>query len=148
SSTMQLSTILLMAVAAIPSFATPASASSLSMMASDAPLWTIKSFLRTCNAPDTSCAYSFSIDTYSSTATPCTYTVTGSLASRAAYNSVQCGPFVVSSTWSGQFGPNEGFQTLAVVQGKTIIYPAYLDRQLVSGQVVSPDQSYAPQSLP
>ncbi|KAL8884189.1 MAG: hypothetical protein Q9215_007707 [Flavoplaca cf. flavocitrina] len=145
---MRPSTILLMTLAAIPSFAAPAPASSLSMMASADPQWTISSFLRTCNAPDTSCTYSFSIDTHAGAATPCTYTVGGGPASRAAYNSIQCGPFFISSTWSGQFGPNEGFQTLAVVQGRTIVYPAYLDRQLVNGRVVSPDQSYAPQSLP
>ncbi|KAI4264788.1 MAG: hypothetical protein L6R42_000120 [Xanthoria sp. 1 TBL-2021] len=147
---MQLPTILLSALAAIPSLAAPAPApaSSLSMMASAAPQWTLKSFLRTCNAADTSCDYSFSIDTHAGAATPCAYHVTGTPASRTTYNSIQCGSFVISSTWSGQFGPTEGFQTLGVVQGRTIVYPAYKDNQLVNGRIVAPDQSYAPQNLP
>ncbi|KAI4174436.1 MAG: hypothetical protein LQ343_002373 [Gyalolechia ehrenbergii] len=145
---MHFSPILLSALAAIPSLAAPGPASSLSMMAAAAPQWTIKSFLRTCNAANTSCTYSYSIDTHAGAATPCTYTVTGNPAARASYNNVQCGTFTISSNWSGQFGPDNGFQTLAVVQGRTIVYPAYTDKQLVNGQVVSPDQSYAPQNLP
>ncbi|KAL8939949.1 MAG: hypothetical protein Q9216_003075 [Gyalolechia sp. 2 TL-2023] len=145
---MHLSTIFLSALAAIPSLAAPAPTPELSMMAASAPLWTIKSFVRTCNDANTSCTYSYSIDTQSGAATPCTYIVAGNPAARASYNNVQCRSFTLSSNWSGQFGPDNGFQTLAVVQGRTIIYPAYTDKQLVNGQVVSPDQSYAPQNLP
>ncbi|KAL8957908.1 MAG: hypothetical protein Q9183_005942 [Haloplaca sp. 2 TL-2023] len=145
---MQLSTVLLTTLAAVPSLAAPGPASALSMMTSTTTQWTIKSFLRTCNHDDSSCDYSFGIDTHAGAATPCTYTVAGHPASRASYNNIHCGDFVIGSTWSGQFGVDEGFQTLSVVQGRTIVYPAYLDRQLVNGQAVSPDQSYAPQQLP
>lgn len=147
---MHFSTIFLTALAAIPSsLAAPAPVADISMMSAAAPQWTIKSFVRTCNAANTSCKYSYSIDTHSgAAATPCTYTVGGNPASRASYNNVKCGTFTISSNWSGQFGAGNGFQTLAVVQGRTIVYPAYTDKQLVSGKVVSPDQSYAPQNLP
>ncbi|KAL8673949.1 MAG: hypothetical protein Q9168_001644 [Polycauliona sp. 1 TL-2023] len=145
---MHFSTVFLGALAAIPALSAPAPANAVSMMASAASQWTIKSFVRTCNAANTSCKYSYSIDTHAGAPTPCTYTVTGNPAARASYNNVQCGAYVVSSSWSGQFGPNQGFQTLAVVTGRTIIYPAYKDSQLANGVVVSPDQSYAPQNLP
>ncbi|KAL8851012.1 MAG: hypothetical protein Q9221_004095 [Calogaya cf. arnoldii] len=143
---MHFSTVILAALTAIPALSAPATA--VSMMAATTPQWTIKSFIRTCNDANTSCNHSFSIDTHVGAATPCSYTVTGNPASRASYNDIQCGAYTISSTWSGQFGPNEGFQTLAVVQGRTIVYPAYTDNQLANGKVVSPDQSYSPQNLP
>ncbi|KAG6986638.1 hypothetical protein G7Y79_00075g099100 [Physcia stellaris] len=139
--------LLLAALAAIPALSAPTPAEK-SMMAAAAPQWTIKSFVRTCNAGNTSCNYAFSIDTHSAPATPCAYTVTGNPASRASYNNVKCGAYTISSNWSGQFGDGNGFQTLAVVNGRTIVYPAYTDKQLVNGKVVTPDQSYAPQNLP
>ncbi|MCJ1275197.1 hypothetical protein MMC21_002998, partial [Puttea exsequens] len=87
-------------------------------MVASTPQWTVVSFKRTCNPPDSSCAYSYSIDTHISAATPCSYTATGSPASRASYNNVKCGGYTISSSWSGQFGAGNGFQTLAVTNGK------------------------------
>ena len=144
---MHFQTILIAAMAALPAMSAPAPVEK-SMMAAAAPQWTIKSFLRTCNTANTSCKYSFSIDTHTAPATPCSYTAVGNPASRVSYNNKKCGPYTISSNWSGQFGPNNGFQTLAVVNGKTIVYPAYTDKQLVNGKIVTPDQSYAPQNLP
>ncbi|KAL8830140.1 MAG: hypothetical protein Q9191_001601 [Dirinaria sp. TL-2023a] len=146
---MHLRALLLAAVsAALPSssLATPLEKSM--MASSSTPQWTIESFKRTCNAADTSCAYSYSIDTHTAPATPCSYTVTGNPAARASYGNIQCGVYTVSSSWSGQFGAGKGFQTLAVTDGKLIVYPAYTDAQLVNGQTVSPDQSYTPQNVP
>lgn len=141
--------LLLAAMAALPAMTAPAPASTeVSMMAATVPQWTIKSFVRTCDNANTSCKYSYSIDTHIAPVTPCSYTVTGNPASRVSYNNIKCGAYTISSAWSGQFGENNGFQTLAVTDGKVIIYPAYSDRQLVNGQVVSPDQSYTPQNLP
>ncbi|KAL8676300.1 MAG: hypothetical protein Q9186_007172, partial [Xanthomendoza sp. 1 TL-2023] len=131
---MQFSTVFLAALTAIRALSAPAPATEVSMMAAAAPQWTIKSFVRTCNATNTSCKYSCTIDTHVGAATPCTYTVTGNPAARASYNNVQCGAFTISSNWSGQFGPNNGFQTLAVVKGRTIVYPAYTDNQLMDGK--------------
>ncbi|KAL8655509.1 MAG: hypothetical protein Q9226_003020 [Calogaya cf. arnoldii] len=145
---MHFSTLFLAALTAIPALSAPAPATAVSMMAATTPQWTIKTFIRICNHENTSCNYSFSIDTHVGAATPCSYTVHGNPAARATYNNVQCGACIISSTWSGQFGPNDGFQTLAVVQGRTIVYPAYTDNQLANGKVVSPDQSYSPQNLP
>ena len=125
-----------------------AAPTSKSIRESSTPQWTIESFTRTCNTNDTSCAYNYSIDTHTAPATPCSYNVTGNPASRASYGNVSCGVYTISSSWSGQFGDGNGFQTLAVTDGKVIVYPGYTDKQLVNGQVVSPDQSYAPQSLP
>ena len=45
---------------------------------------------------------------------------------------------------------DQGFTTLSVVDSaaKTIVWPAYTDKQLVNNTVVTPDQSYTPQNLP
>ena len=145
---MQLQTLLVAALAAVPAFSAPAPAADKSMMAAADAEWTITSFVRTCNSDNTSCDYSFSIDTHTAAATPCSYTVTGDTASRASYSGEKCGAYTISSNWSGQFGVENGFQTLAVTDNQLIIYPAYTDKQLVNGQVVVPDQSYAPQNLP
>lgn len=142
---MQLRTILVSAMATLPCLATP---TEISMMADASPQWTIQSFKRTCNSADTSCGYSYSINTHLAAAIPCSYTATGSPASQASYGNIRCGVYTISSSWSDQFGSGNGFQTLAVTDGKLIVYPAYRDTQLVNGQVVSPDQSYTPQNVP
>ena len=146
---MQLTTVLAILAAASTSFAAPTpGADSVSMMDAGAS-WTMQSFKRVCNAASTSCAYSWSINLNNGTpATPCAYTVTGNPAQHATYENVKCGAFVVGSTWSGQFGAGHGFQTLSVVKGNQIIYPAYTDTQLQGGKVVSPNQSYTPQNIP
>ncbi|KAK4233962.1 hypothetical protein C8A03DRAFT_38291 [Achaetomium macrosporum] len=114
------------------------------------PQWTVKSFTRTCNDADTQCTISFGIDTQSGApATNCSYNVTGSPASRAATNGIACGPYTISSSWSGQFGDGNGFTTWSVADWskRLIIWPAYSDRELVNGKAVTPDKSYAPQTL-
>lgn len=148
---MQFTTTTILALAALTTSALSAPTSAVSMMATGTT-WTIQSFKRTCTAASStaanSCTYSYSINTHVGTATPCSYKVSGSPAERASYTNLKCGTFAVSSSWSGQFGEGNGFQTLAVVKGSQIIYPGYTDKQLVSGKVVTPDQSYTPQSLP
>ncbi|KAK4497861.1 hypothetical protein PRZ48_010516 [Zasmidium cellare] len=139
-------TIALLAAAG-SSLAAPAPAAAVKSMMADASSWTLQDFTRTC--ADGSCTYDYSVNLNDgSAATHCNYQVTGNPAEQAAYQNVACGPFVIGSTWSGQFGAGQGFQTLSVVKDKQIIYPAYTDNQLVSGQTVKPDQSYTPQNLP
>ncbi|GAB1321101.1 hypothetical protein MFIFM68171_11311 [Madurella fahalii] len=113
------------------------------------PQWTINSFTRTCNADDTSCTISFGVDTSTAPVTNCSYTVTGAPASQAPTSGIACGPYTISSGWSGQFGPDQGFTTWSVVDRslRLIIWPAYTDRELVNGVAVTPDKSYAPQTL-
>ncbi|KAI1847499.1 hypothetical protein JX265_000749 [Neoarthrinium moseri] len=113
------------------------------------PNWTITSMKRVCNAADTSCTWTFGIDTHLSAATPCSFTVTGSPASQTSNTGSTCGAYTVSSGWSGQFGPGNGFTTLAVVDNtrRKIAFPAYTDKQLAGGAVVTPDQSYPASSL-
>lgn len=143
---MQFTTILAALAAASTSLAAPAPAADKSMMS--AGYWTIQDFKRTCPKTD-SCHYNFDINLNNGKPTThCAYDVTGHPAARATYQNVRCGDFAVGSTWSGQFGEGQGFQTLSVVKGKQIIYPAYTDNQLASGKVVKPDQSYTPQNLP
>lgn len=125
---------------------TPEANADVSMMAS-AQTWTMQSFKRTCGGGV--CTYDYSVNLNDgSAATHCNYQVKGSPATRASYQNVKCGAFTIGSNWSGQFGDGNGFQTLSVVKGQQIIYPAYTDKQLVSGVVVKPDQSYTPQNLP
>ena len=128
-------------IAAISASAAPAPAPSTS----DGSTWTVQSFLRTCDAADTQCNYSFTLN--SGSLTPCSYSVTGSPASHASYNNIACGSYVVSSNWSDQFGVDAGFSTLAITDKTSIIFPAYTDKQLASGQVVTPDQSYPTQAV-
>ncbi|MCJ1448751.1 MAG: hypothetical protein MMC23_009268 [Stictis urceolatum] len=144
---MQLSNFASIVTLFAAALAAPAPEQVKSMMAASQK-WTMESFLRDCNKANTLCGYSFKVYTGSGAATPCAYNVSGSTASRASYNSVACGDFTIGSTWSGQFGAGQGFQTLSVVKDGLIIYPAYKDTQLVNNQTVQPDQSYTPQSLP
>ncbi|EME44984.1 hypothetical protein DOTSEDRAFT_43416 [Dothistroma septosporum NZE10] len=143
---MQFTSVLaLLSAVAVPALAAPAADPATTNMMASGPQWTVQNFKRTCGGGV--CTYDYSV-LQNGQATKCNYQVKGSPATRASYNNVQCGPYVISSSWSGQFGDGNGFQTLAVVNGKQIIYPAYTDKQLVSGQVVTPDQSYTPQNLP
>ncbi|EKG09800.1 hypothetical protein MPH_13123 [Macrophomina phaseolina MS6] len=146
---MQFTTLFLGALAAASSAVAAPANLEAKLMTAVASQWTITDFTRTCNQADTSCHISFGINRNDGSAVQkCAYDVTGQPASRTDYNSVACGPYTISSGWSGQFGPDAGFTTLAVTDKKQIIYPAYTDKQLASGQAVKPDQSYAPQALP
>ena len=147
---MQLNTILLGLMASTGALAAPAQveARAVSAMAAT-PQWIIKGFKRTCNAQDTSCVVSFAVDTQTALATACTYTVAGTPASRTSTSGITCGPYTISSGWSGQFGPENGFTTWSVVDWskRLITWPAYTDKELVNGKAVTPDKSYAPQTL-
>ncbi|KAI1843280.1 hypothetical protein JX265_007755 [Neoarthrinium moseri] len=118
-----------------------------SMMA--AAEWTIESLKRTCDSGDTLCSWEFGINTGAVTA--CSFSVSGSPASHTdLVSAATCGDFSVTTGWSDQFGADNGFTTLAVVDNvnRLIVYPAYTDKQLVNGVVVVPNQSYTPQALP
>ena len=146
---MQLSTILLFATSALAAPSVPrADANTVSAMAA-VPEWTIVNFTRTCNKTDTECVVSFAVDTHVSPVTACSYKVTGAPASRTSTNGIVCGPYTLSSGWSGQFGPNNGFTTWSLVDWskKLIAWPAYSDAELVNGVAVAPNKSYAPQNL-
>ncbi|KAK4221282.1 hypothetical protein QBC38DRAFT_492362 [Podospora fimiseda] len=136
------------ALAAPPS---PRSAEVVSAMA-DTPQWTIGSFKRTCNTQDTWCIYSFTLPNIDDAATGfgCTHIVEGTPASRASINGQTCGPYTVSSAWSGQFGEDKGFTTFSIVHyaKRLIVWPAYADWEVKNGTVVVPDKSYAPAVLP
>lgn len=150
TATMQLTQLLLTTLSACSAvLAAPAPAPGKSMMATDCQ-WTIESLKRVCNDANTCCTWTFGIDTGSGTPTACTYVVEGTNASEANGGPSDCGDFTITSGWSGQFGPGNGFTTLSVVDDVTrqIIYPAYTDNQLKGGQVVTPDQSYTPAALP
>ncbi|KAK3321899.1 hypothetical protein B0H66DRAFT_182897 [Apodospora peruviana] len=143
---MQLSTILLGALAAA---STTLAAPAADIEARAVPAWTITGYKRTCNAADTSCTVTFGVDTHLAAATPCSFTLTGSPASHASTSGKICGPYTVSSGWSGQFGPGNGFTTLSVVDfaKKLIVWPAYSDSEAKNGVAVTPDKSYAPSAL-
>ncbi|KAI1381566.1 hypothetical protein F4677DRAFT_460635 [Hypoxylon crocopeplum] len=133
--------------------ATTALAAPLSMAV--AAEWTIETLSRVCDDADTTCLWTFGIDTGAAELAPtaANYTVNATdaaPASRAIGGPQLFGNYTVTSTWSGQFGDGEGFTTLSVIdyaQG-LIVYPAYKDTQLLNGEVVTPDQSYPVQSLP
>ncbi|BCS21080.1 uncharacterized protein APUU_21512S [Aspergillus puulaauensis] len=137
---------ILAALACTPAMAAPAKAKSMMIKESE---WTIESLKRECNDDDSKCTWTFGINPGDG-ATDCTYEVEGSPASEADGGPVNCGAYTVTSGWSDQFGPENGFTTLSVVNQDTreIVWPAYTDKQVDGGEVVVPDQSYTPQVLP
>ncbi|KAK5626592.1 hypothetical protein RRF57_002307 [Xylaria bambusicola] len=132
---MQFTTAALALLSATSVFAAPAAI----------PNWTITSMKRVCNTADTSCTWSFGIQTSSTAAaTPCSFVITGNPASHSDLTTMKtCGVFSVTAGWSGQFGP--GFTTLAVHNNANgqIAWPAYTDAELAGGNVVTPDKSWA-----
>ncbi|CEN62940.1 hypothetical protein ASPCAL09568 [Aspergillus calidoustus] len=152
---LSLTTLLLAALAFTSStLAAPAPAPSpaKSMMVANTS-WTISSLKRVCYHGDTKCTWTFGVSTgseWETTTANCTYIVEGTPASQAHGGPAPCGIYTISSAWSGQFGADAGFTTLSVVNEKTrqIVWPAYTDKQLERGEVVTPDQSYTPSLLP
>ncbi|KAK3902686.1 hypothetical protein C8A05DRAFT_33590 [Staphylotrichum tortipilum] len=123
-------------------------AQAVSAMA-QAPEWIIRDFTRSCNARGTACRVSFSIDTQTAPATECGFMISGAPAIQSSTSGITCGPYTISSSWSGQFGPDNGFTTYSVIDwaNHLIIWPAYADSEVQNGVSVTPDKSYAPQTL-
>ncbi|KAK6842035.1 MFS general substrate transporter [Apiospora arundinis] len=143
-------TSIISALFAAGALAAPTPAEAKSMMA--AGEWTIESLKRTCNADDTSCDWEFGINTNVAgvASQPCKITATGKPASQTDIRTPQwCGPYRVTTGWSAQFGIENAFTTMAVVNEAKglIVYPAYQDKQLKNGVPVVPDQKYTPQAL-
>lgn len=125
----------------------------VSMMATAIPEWTIESANRACNADDSACVWSFGIQTNTGAASvPCSFTVNaadGKPASQTDAAGIACGAFTVSEGWSSQFGIENAFTTLSVADfaSRLIAYPAYTDKELAGGAVVSPNRSYQAQNF-
>src|SRR4051812_1221727 len=102
---MQFTTVFLSALLSAASLAAPVEprAEAVSMMA-QATTWTITNMKRTLDAADTVATWTFAINN-GQTTTPCTEVVKGSPASQTNGGPVTCGPYTVTSGWSGQFGP-------------------------------------------
>ncbi|CCC05433.1 hypothetical protein SMACR_09183 [Sordaria macrospora] len=121
--------------------------------------WTIHSLSRHCDDSDTVCGWSFIIHTNcpSLAPTPCSFTIKslgpGVPASRspkhAKDNDELCGPYEVHSSWSGQFGPGQGFTTLSVIDAgnKLVAYPAYRDDLFRKEKTTVPDVEVAVYAL-
>ncbi|KAI5928333.1 hypothetical protein F4810DRAFT_648014 [Camillea tinctor] len=115
--------------------------------------WTIQSLVRTCSEDLSQCEWDFSIATGEGDPTPCVFVVnatTQAPASQVNGGPSSCGVFTITSGWSDQFGADQAFTTLSVVDyaNKLIVYPGYTDAQLVNATVVEPDLSFPVQSLP
>ncbi|KAK3949488.1 hypothetical protein QBC32DRAFT_35693 [Pseudoneurospora amorphoporcata] len=121
--------------------------------------WTIHSLSRHCDDADTVCGWSFIIDTNcpSFAPTPCSFTIKslgpGVPASRSPKHAKDedelCGPYEVHSSWSGHFGPGQGFTTLSVIDGgnKLVAYPAYRDDLFGKDKATVPDVEVAVYAL-
>lgn len=146
---MQFTTVFLSALAAVGSMAAPVEprAEAVSMMA-QATTWTITGAKRVVNADNTQTTWSFGVNN-GQTTTACTEVINGAKSSTLNGGPVTCGPYTVTSGWSDQFGPGNEFTTFAVVDyaAKLIVYPAYTDKEVASGNVVTPDKSYTPAKL-
>lgn len=108
--------------------------------------WTIEGMHRPCNSDNTQCTWEFSINNGAGQVTACTMVVNGANASELNGGPATCGDYTVTSGWSGQFGPGQGFTTLAVKDATDIIWPAYTDTELANGKTAV-DKSYTPQPL-
>jgi hypothetical protein len=136
---MQFTTTVLAAVLSATAMAAPAAT-----LQSRTPQWAIENLSRVCNSSFTFCEWSFGIN-----GTPCTLDVAGTNADEAvAGGPATCGPYTVTSGWSGQFGAGNGFTVLAVKNtgANLISFPSYTDAQLAGGAVV-PTHSWATQPI-
>ncbi|CAG9956293.1 unnamed protein product [Clonostachys rosea f. rosea IK726] len=120
---------------------------------SSSATWTIRHLRRECDHNDSCCTWYFAVDDGRSQWCDCefrTYSTHDTPASRAQGKEQWCGPYVITSGWSGQFGEGNGFTTFSVVDKgrREIAWPAYKDEQVWGGHVVRPDQCYPVQWLP
>ena len=147
-----LTTLLASSAMAAPAEVDAREVAAISMAA--ASTWTIESMKRSCDKPDNTCAWSFTINNNSGSKQACSYNVkrqnSNTPASHSPQTGATSGAYTHTSRWSGQYGPGQGFTTLSVVNNKdrTIAWPAYTDNQLKGGNVVKPNQSYPVQKLP
>lgn len=79
------------------------------------------------------------------TSQTCSYHVSGSPSTRAPYENVACGDFIIGSAWNEQSG--KGVTTLSIKKGNLIIRPMYEDSVLQNGTAVKPDRSFLVQEL-
>ncbi|KAI1159376.1 surface protein 1 [Nemania serpens] len=133
-------------------FSASALAETLSTFASTE--WTLNSLSRVCTGADSSCTWKFGINTNEAgvAVTPCTYAVNATKAapaSQANGGPSTCGAFNITSGWSGQFGPGQGFTVVSVVDyaKKLIVYAGYTDTSVKNNTVVDPNLSFPVQTL-
>ncbi|KAJ8123637.1 hypothetical protein ONZ43_g460 [Nemania bipapillata] len=133
-------------------FSTSVLANTLSTFASTE--WTLNSLSRVCDGADASCTWKFGINTNEAgvAVTACNYTVAAvspAPASQSNGGPTTCGVFTITSGWSGQFGPDQGFTVISVVDyaKKLIVYAGYTDASVKNGTVVDPDLSFPVQTL-
>ncbi|KAI9897981.1 hypothetical protein N3K66_006341 [Trichothecium roseum] len=148
---MKFSATALVALLSATAFAAPAPAAEVKAMSAQ-QTWTIEGVKRVCDKADATCNWSLTVNAAGSRQA-CNFAVKKSgetPASRSSGTGANCGPYTVTTGWSGQFGPDAGFTTLAVVNNakKLVAWPAYTDKQLAGGKVVKPDQSYPVQNFP
>ncbi|KAI1152623.1 surface protein 1 [Nemania diffusa] len=133
-------------------FSTSVLAGTLSTFASTE--WTLDSLSRVCDGADASCLWTFGINTNEDgvAVTACNYTVAATPPAPASQSNggpTTCGVFNITSGWSGQFGPGQGFTVISVVDyaKKLIVYAGYTDTSVQNGTVVDPDLSFPVQTL-
>ncbi|KAI0205673.1 surface protein 1 [Astrocystis sublimbata] len=133
-------------------FSTSALAATLSTFASTE--WTLNKLSRACDSKDASCTWTFDINTNEEgvNATSCEYTVKAvekAPASQSNGGPISCGAYNITSGWSDQFGADQGFTVVSVVdfEKKLIVYAGYTDIALKNDTVVDPDLSFPVQKL-
>ncbi|KAI2622818.1 surface protein 1 [Xylaria nigripes] len=112
-------------------------------------IWTFENMTRTCDGKDTSCTWTFGINDNDPNGTirQCIYTVeaTASAPASQSYGGPgMCAAYIITSAWSGQFGPGQGFTIMAVIDNanQLIVYAGYRDSNVKDGAVVKPDLSF------
>ncbi|CAI6088517.1 unnamed protein product [Clonostachys chloroleuca] len=117
--------------------------------------WTIESMQRVCNDNDTSCTWTFRVNTHAEGIKPTSVeyivkSTNNTTASRSIGGPSKFGIFTVTSTWRDYFGLEGAWTTLSVIDygRRLLVYPAYTDKQVEDGDVVKPDQVYVPENVP
>ncbi|KAI1820697.1 hypothetical protein F4861DRAFT_542690 [Xylaria intraflava] len=132
--------------AAPASVATTTAAPAATTTPAAIPDWTFQDVRRICDEPDDTCTWFFQLNQNTgSFIAGCTFVVKGSPASQGSTTTpAKCSRFSVSAGWSGQFGPGNGFTTLAVHDDSNgqMAWPAYTDAELADGKTVTPDKSF------
>ena len=145
---MKAASVLLFATAALAAPAPVARDTAGSVSVAAGWEWRLEGLKRTCDAADNLCTWTFNLNTFFGPVMPCTFNTArrGNTPASQAPNDAgtKCAAYTITSGWDGQFGPGNGFTVLSVIDypNKQIAWPAYTDKELVNGKVVSPDKSF------
>ncbi|KAI1341136.1 small secreted protein [Xylariaceae sp. FL0016] len=120
---MQLHSTLIAALLSTTALAAPTVKSAIAKRSQ----WHIQNMTHACDPTDKSCEWDFDLDTGAEAVAHCTIAVNASPVRQPDFTLEPCKQFTVSAGWSGQFGPGNGFTTVADHRAGLIIFAGYSD---------------------